>query len=108
MRYIKGTLDYGITYYLANHPASSLEPILYSDASYADCIESARSTQGHVMILASGPVSWSTKRQDVVALSTTKAKYIALVHAGQMASWISKLLHDIKLPTSNPIQIYTD
>lgn len=108
MRYIKGTLNYGITYYAARHPKSTIEPVIHSDASYTNCLKSAQSTQGYVMTLAGGPVAWSTKKQDVVALSTTEAEYITLVHTGQTAVWARKLLYNIKLPVTGPTLIYTD
>ncbi|OJT09466.1 Retrovirus-related Pol polyprotein from transposon TNT 1-94, partial [Trametes pubescens] len=107
-RYLKGTLDHGITFYDSSHPGSALQPVIYSDSSYADCIETARSTHGHITIMAGGPVTWSSRRQDVVTLSSTEAEYIAAVHAGQTAMWIAKFLDKIYLPAANPIVIRID
>lgn len=107
-RYIKGTLNYGITYYNATHPGSTLQPVIYSDSSYADCIETARSTHGHLAIMAGGPVTWSSRRQDLVTLSSTEAGYIAAVHAGQTALWLYKFLDKVYLPASRPMVIRVD
>ncbi|THH14691.1 hypothetical protein EW146_g5669 [Bondarzewia mesenterica] len=60
LRYIKGTLNYGITYYHAGSTASffsSLQLTLYSDSSHADCLDTGHSSHDHIVILAGGPVS---------------------------------------------------
>lgn len=108
LRYVKGTLDYGITYYDATHPGSTLQPILYSDSSYADCVDTARSTHGHIAMMAGGPVTWSSRRQDLVTLSSTEAEYIAAMHAGQTALWLYKFLDEVFLPAARPIVIRID
>src|SRR4029077_10347888 len=50
---------------------------IYSDADYAGDVDSARSTSGHTVFIGSCLVNWSSKRQPVVAKSTTEAEYIA-------------------------------
>src|SRR5438477_1963506 len=91
LHYVKGTLDHSITYYHLSHLLSTLQPVIYSDSSYADCLDTGRSTQGYMMMLSGGPVAWSAKKQDVVTLSTTESEYIAMVHAGQTALWTTNL-----------------
>ncbi|GBE79255.1 hypothetical protein SCP_0204530 [Sparassis crispa] len=108
LRYIKGTLDYGITFCGPPHPLSTLQPTIYSDSSHADCPDTARSTHGYVAVMASAPVSWSSHRQDVVTLSTTEAEYIAAVHAGQTAMWIAKFMDNIHNPVTLPVNIRMD
>ena len=49
----------------------------YSDSDWGNCIDTARSTSGWVIVMAGSPISWSSKRQKVVAQSTTEAEYIA-------------------------------
>jgi hypothetical protein len=58
--------------------------------------------------MAGGPVSWSSKRQECVTLSTPEAEYIALVHAAKTATWIEHFLHEINAPVSYPLQIRGD
>ena len=48
----------------------------FTDNDYADDLDDKRSTSGFVFMLGSGAVSWSSKKQPVVALSTTEAEYI--------------------------------
>ncbi len=52
-----------------------------------------------MFLLAGGAVSWLSKKQAVVALSTTEAEYVALSLAAQEATWLQKLLADLRIPT---------
>lgn len=106
LRYIKGTLDHGITYH-GNNP-EALTPAAYSDSSFADCKDTGRSTHGYVVTMAGGPVSWSSKRQECVTLSTSEAEYIALVHVSKTSIWIESFLTELKFHVSRPLQIRGD
>ena len=72
-RYIKGTMDYKLTYGRTPHPTAFLS---YSDADYAGDQDKARSTSGWVILMGGGAVSWSSKLQTRVAESTTESEYI--------------------------------
>ena len=63
--YIKNTLDYGLTY----HRDADLSPHAFADADYGGCRDTHCSTSGYVFLMAGGPVTWSSKRQTMVALS---------------------------------------
>ena len=102
--YVKVTLDYGITY----RSDGTLRPIGYVNASYGHCTDTGRSTGGYVFTIAGGPVSWSSKRQSVVALSTMEAEYMAMTRAGQYAVWLYGFLNEIGLPQEMPAIIYGD
>lgn len=73
LRYIKGTLDYGLIF----RKTQDFQLVCYSDADYAGDVETRRSTSGCVFLLAGTSVLWYSRRQDVVALSTTESEYIA-------------------------------
>ena len=49
----------------------------FTDSDYASDLDGERNTSGFVFMLGSGVVSWFSKKQSVVALSTTEAEYIA-------------------------------
>ena len=66
LSYIKGTLNYGLMY----KGGESLNPIGFVDSDYAGCMDTQKSTEGNVFMVAGGPVSWECKRQATVALST--------------------------------------
>ncbi|RWS21908.1 integrase core domain protein-like protein [Leptotrombidium deliense] len=91
LRYLKGTSKHGITF-----NANSNGPSLYGycDADYAGDLDSRRSTSGYVFILSGGAVSWMSRVQRIVALSTTEAEYIALAEATKEAFWMRQLLSD--------------
>jgi hypothetical protein len=104
LAYLKGTLDYGITY----RKNGSLQPYGYVDADYAGDVDSSRSTEGHIYFVSGGPVSWASKRQDTVALSTVEAEYMAFARAVQQAIWLSKFMDEIAMPQGRPINIFAD
>jgi len=93
-RYIRGTTDVVIRY--GGRP-ESLGLQGSSDSDWGGDNESRRSTSGYVFQLANGPVSWRSKRQAIVALSSTEAEYIALTEATKEAIWMRSLLTEMQL-----------
>jgi hypothetical protein len=93
LRYLAGTADYNITYGAAGDTSFKG----YCDADYAGDIDTRRSTTGYVFMLNGGAVSWSSKRQQTVAASTTEAEYMAAAAAVKEGLWIRKLLADLDL-----------
>ena len=80
LRYLCGTYNKGITFGQHN-----TEPIGFSDSSWASDKDNARSVSAYVFYIAGGPVSWRSKTQSTVALSTAQAEYQALCSATQEA-----------------------
>ncbi|CAM8956645.1 unnamed protein product [Rhodiola kirilowii] len=92
LRYISGTSDYGIMY-------SHTEEFCltgYTDSDWAGDVETRKSTSGYAFYLGDGVVSWSSKKQQVVALSTAEAEYIAVTTAAYQAVWLRLILEDLK------------
>ena len=104
LRYLKGTLDVGIIY----RKSENFELVGYSDADWAGCKDSRKSTSGYVFMIGGNVISWTSKKQPVVALSTTEAEYIALCSATQEAIWLRRLLQSIGQAQNNPTTIYED
>lgn len=104
MAYVKGTLNYGITY----SRNASLQPYGFVDADFAGDSDTRRSTEGHVFFAGGGPISWASKRQETVALSTVEAEYMALTRATQQALWMRKFLNEVGLPPEQTVKIYGD
>ncbi|KAG3235934.1 hypothetical protein PI124_g19044 [Phytophthora idaei] len=72
LRYLAGTVGYGITYERANEVPSSVALEGYCDSDWANDPESRKSTTGFVFTLAGGAISWMSRRQSIVALSTAE------------------------------------
>lgn len=104
-RYITGTKTKGIVF---KRSESGLHPKTYCDANHAACTDTRRSVTGVLTMLAGGPVFWMSKRQDVVALSTTEAEYIAYGKGAQQAKWVHNFMAEIGYPTPLPSQLFAD
>lgn len=90
-RYLKNTMDLKITYY--KDGTNKLEG--FCDSDYAGDQESRKSTSGYIFMLNGGAVSWSSKLQRIIALSTTEAEYISLAEATKQSIWLRQLLIDL-------------
>ena len=96
--YIKNSMDYGLTY----SQDTDLTPLAYVDADYGGCRDTRRSTSGYVFTMAGGPVTWSSKRQAMVALSTVKAKYVAMSQCAQQMVWMQTWLDEVEIAHTMP------
>ena len=74
MGYIKNTINYGLTYLCD----SDISPTAFVNADYEGCRDTCWSTSGYVFRMAGGAVTWSSKRQATIALSTVEAEYVAM------------------------------
>ena len=104
LAYIKGTLDYGITY----RADGELSPTRYINSNFTGYKDTYHSTKGNIFIVAGGPVSWERKGQEIVTLSIVVAEYMGFFGRATQALWISKYLSEIRLPISRPIMIHVD
>ena len=102
MRYLSGTLDYGLLYGYNDNIAG------FSDADWAGDCTDCKSTSGFVFMLSGAAISCNSKKQICVALSTAEAEYIALAKATQESIWLQKLLQDMSETSVTPITIFED
>ena len=99
LRYLRGTSKLGLTF---SGPRQRRDFIAYSDANWAGSGSSdGRSTTGWLMKYGSGPVSWSSKKQSIVALSSTESEFVAASTAAQEVLWLRALFADIGVPTAH-------
>ena len=89
-RYIKGTLDLELTF---QGSLRALEG--YTDADWAGDRDTRRSTSGFLFNLGSGAISWSSKCQPTVALSSCEAEYMGQTQAIKEAVWLKSLLDQL-------------
>ena len=103
-RYLNGTIDLCIKY----ERSADNRLVGFSDADWAGDLTDRHSTTGNLFMMSGASIDWISKKQPVVALSTTEAEYVALSAATQEAVWLSRLLTDIKAPPKAPILIKED
>ncbi|XP_043483599.1 secreted RxLR effector protein 161-like [Leptopilina heterotoma] len=103
-RYLIGTRNYGLVF---GNSGSTLNLLGFTDADYAGCIQTRKSRSGFVFLLNGGPISWSSKRQDVVSLSTAEAEYIALANGTKEAIWLRRMLNKLGIKCETA-PIYVD
>jgi hypothetical protein len=79
----------------------------YSDADYGGDTPTRRSTTGYTFLLNGGAISWQSRLQTTVALSTAESEYMAASDSGKEAVWLSRLMRDLDIPTG-PVLVYVD
>ena len=104
LRYLKGTTDLALKY----QQSENCRLIGYSDADWAGDQDDRHSTTGNLFVMAGGPISWLSKKQAVVALSTSEAEYVALSAATQEAVWLRRLLTSLKAIPNGPTVLMED
>ena len=92
LSYLSKTIDYGIEYTKSD---GKLEGF-YSDANWAGDHADRRSTSGYVFQLANGAITWASRKQNSVALSTCEAEYMALSVTTQEVIWLRRLLEEMR------------
>jgi len=106
LRYLKGTLDYGICF--CGNKDMEIKLSGFVDADWAGDVETRKSQSGYVFQLCGGPVSWVSKKQAVVALSTTEAEYVAAAFATQELVWLRKLLQELGFQQESATVLFED
>jgi hypothetical protein len=104
LRYLCGSLDYG----LLLQPSPTSEFVVYTNADWAGCPDTRRSTSGYAIFLGANLVSWVTKRQPVVSRSSAEAEYRAMANGVAEAFWMRQLLHELHNPLQRATLVYCD
>lgn len=104
MRYLKGTINWSL--HLSGEEDQAL--LGYSDADWAGDLASRRSTSGFAFMFSGGTISWTSRGQTSVTLSSMEAEYVALSEACQEAVWLRQLLLDFGEPQKNATTIRED
>ena len=104
LHYAKSTMNYELFY----AHGVDIEVFKYIDADWAGCAYDRRSTSGYVFSFGSGAVSWSSKKQPTVALSSTEAEYRGATVAACEVAWLRTLLGDLGVHVDERVVIYCD
>jgi len=103
LRYLKTTKSLTLNFY--RRPLIDDKFLLqtYCDADWGNDVTTRRSIHGIVTMLQGCPISWTSKKQNFVALSSTESEYVGLSEAVRENISLLNLLHEIKLPLHRPI-----
>lgn len=104
LRYLKGTLNFRLHYSVSDQNFLAG----YCDSDWASDVDKRRSCSGYVFGLSNGAVSWSSKRQDTVALSSTEAEYIAASWAVKEAIWLQCFGRELDPDIEQPVVLWID
>lgn len=107
LRYIKVTSDYGILFPYGSQ-STCLKLTGFYDSDYGGDTLERKSTSVFIYFMNGAPVSWSSKKQSIVALSICEAEYVAGFHAAYQGIWLEELLVELKVTTRNPIELRMD
>ena len=80
----------------------------YTDSDWTGSIDDHKSTSGYLFCLGTKPISWSSKKQKTVALSSAEAEYIAATDAACESVWLRRILSDMQQSEEMPTIIYCD
>ena len=101
-RYLLGTKDLKLTF-------GGVKKVL---AGYADADgsmgEDRRAVSGYAFLIDGGAVLWSSKRQEIISLSTTESEYVAVTHAAKEALWLRSFIGELFTPLAEPITLFSD
>lgn len=104
VRYVKQTSNVILEY----HRDTKTPLTGYVDADWANDTTDRKSTSGYVFQVFGNPISWSSKKQMIIAKSTCEAEYVALSEACGEGIWLSKVITDLGIDPQLPFTIYED
>ena len=104
LRYVARTIDFGIWY----SNVSNSNFFGFTDSDWASCLEDRKSTYGYMFSLCSGAISWSSKKQDIIALSSSEVEYVAATASVCQTVWLRRLLADFLQEKKGVIVIFCD
>ncbi|XP_019245188.1 PREDICTED: uncharacterized protein LOC109225051 [Nicotiana attenuata] len=104
LRYLKGDLTLGV--FMSNDSDWSIKA--YCDSDWAACPDTRKSVSGYVVLLGSSLISWKSKRQETVSLSSVEAEYRSLRKVVGELVWLKRLLTELTASCSSPFEVFCD
>ena len=95
---------FGILYTVSEHS----DLIGYTDSDWAGSVDNQKSTSGYVFHMGSGAISWASKKQPIVALSTAEEEYMAATAAACQAVWMRRMLRSLCQEQATTTIIFCD
>jgi hypothetical protein len=105
LQYLKGTVSYGITL----GGSETMQPLfkVLTDSDWGTC-NTRKSVSGFLIMMGELPLSWSSKKQAVVALSSCEAEYLATTHCACNVLWFRNLFAELGFAQSQPTSLFCD
>jgi hypothetical protein len=108
-RYLQQTKNLRLTYNLESHDClSNFRVIAYSDSDFAACLDTARSVSSNLIFMGPALLSWRSKRQNIVAMSSAEAEYVAANESLGYLREVENILDELELNRSHQPVIYVD
>ena len=107
LRYLSGTQEQGITYRAEGTEPRKNRFYGYSDVSYANN-DDATSISGYVFSMSRGTITWGSKKQTSVSLSSTESEYVVMADAAREVTWLQNLLEGLGRRQQGPTKLYRD
>lgn len=104
LRYLHGTIQLG----LRVTPIEDFNLHVYSDADWGGDIADRVSTSGYILFLGHNPISWSSKKQNIVSRSSIESEYRVVANALSETLWVTDLLTELRVPIHQMPTIYCD
>lgn len=106
LRYVTGSRDFEIKF----DGKKEIVPIGFSDSDWAGDVKDRKSTGGYVFQMCGGAVTWSSRKQTVVATSSCEGEYIALCAACKEASWLIRIVGSLlsSIGEVKSVKIFSD
>lgn len=80
----------------------------FADSDWAEELETRKSISGVICTVFGSPVSWSSRKQDIVSTSTTESEFYALAEAVKEIQWIKSIIKDFDITVNDPITVHSD
>lgn len=107
LRYVKATEDFSVLFPRTQKTAD-LRLVGYSDVDFGGNEDERKNTSGSIYFLNEAPVSWSSKKQTVIALSSYESEYIGGYSAVCQGVWLREILEHLKIKATTCIEIKMD
>ncbi|RDX88499.1 hypothetical protein CR513_29897, partial [Mucuna pruriens] len=104
LRYLKGTTSYGILY----RKIGEENLLAFTGSDYAGDEDDSKSTSGYVFLLSLGAVSWMSKKQLIVTLSSTEAEFVVVAASACQVMWMRRVLRNLTHTQDSSIVIMCD
>ena len=104
LRYVQGTTNFGIQY----KRGGDEKLVGYADSDYAGDVDDRKSTSGYAFMFGGAAVSWASKKQAVVTLSTTETEFVVAANGACQAVWLRNVLKEMGMEQGESTVLFCD